>query len=79
MPTLAQFIESLTQEQTKLIQMGLMKDPKSHALTMHNGKGHPKRMGRRDIPNPLMILQVPKTFQIPRRRRRERSALTAIK
>jgi hypothetical protein len=42
-------------------------------------KGHPNRMGRRDIPNPLMILQVPKTLQIPRRRRRrESSALTAI-
>jgi hypothetical protein len=37
--TLAQFIESLTQEQTKLIQMGLMKDPKAHAVTMHYGKG----------------------------------------
>jgi hypothetical protein len=38
MPTLAQFIESLTQEKTKLIHMGLMKDPKAHALTMHDGK-----------------------------------------
>jgi hypothetical protein len=43
MPTLAQFIESLTQEQTKLIQMGLMKDPKAHALTMHDGKGSSKQ------------------------------------
>jgi hypothetical protein len=42
MPTLAQFIESLTQEQTKLIQMGLMKNPKAHALTMHDGKGSSK-------------------------------------
>jgi hypothetical protein len=42
MPTLAQFIESLTQEQTKLIQMGLMKYPKAHALTMHDGKGSSK-------------------------------------
>jgi hypothetical protein len=42
-------------------------------------KGHPNRTGRRDIPTPLMILQVPKTLQIPRRRRRESSALTAIK
>ena len=42
MPTLAQFIESLTQEQTKLIHMGLMKDPKEHALTMHDGKGSSK-------------------------------------
>jgi hypothetical protein len=39
MPTMAQFIESLTQEKTKLIHMGLMKDPKAHALTMHDGKG----------------------------------------
>jgi hypothetical protein len=36
-------------------------------------------MGRRDIPNPLMILQVLKTLQIPRRIRRERNALIAIK
>jgi hypothetical protein len=39
MHTLAQFIECLTQEQEKLIHMGLMKDPKAHALTMHDGKG----------------------------------------
>jgi hypothetical protein len=39
MPMVAQFIESLTQEQKKLIHMGLMKDPKAHALTMHDGKG----------------------------------------
>jgi hypothetical protein len=38
-PTMAQFIESLTQEWKKLIQMGLMKDPKSNALTMHDEKG----------------------------------------
>jgi hypothetical protein len=36
---MAQFIESLTQEQKKIIQMDLMKDPKAHALTMHDGKG----------------------------------------
>jgi hypothetical protein len=41
-------------------------------------KGHPNKLGRRNIPNPLMILQVPKTLQVPRRRRRESSALTAI-
>jgi hypothetical protein len=41
-------------------------------------KGHPNRTGRRDITNPLMILQVPKTLQIPRRRRRESNALTGI-
>jgi hypothetical protein len=42
MPTLAQFIESLTQEKTKLIHIGLMKDPKAHELTMHDGKGSSK-------------------------------------
>jgi hypothetical protein len=41
-------------------------------------KGHSNRIRRRDIPNPLMIFQVPKTLQIPRRRRRESSALTTI-
>jgi hypothetical protein len=40
-------------------------------------KGHPNRTGRRDIPNPLMILQVLETLQIPRRRRRENNTLTA--
>jgi hypothetical protein len=38
MPTMDQCIESLTQEKTKLAHMGLIKDPKSHALTMHDGK-----------------------------------------
>jgi hypothetical protein len=47
-------------------------------------KDHPNITGRRnvtirrDIPNPLTILQVPKTLQIPRRRRRESSELTVI-
>ena len=65
--------------------MGLIKDSKEHALTMHDGKGSSNITGRRnitrrrDIPNPLTILQVPKTLQIPRIRRRESSALTAIK
>jgi hypothetical protein len=39
MPTMTQFIESLTQEKKKFIHMGLMKYPKSHAFTMHDGKG----------------------------------------
>jgi hypothetical protein len=38
-PMMYQFIESLTQEKTKLIQISFMKYPKSHALTMHDGKG----------------------------------------
>ena len=34
MPSLEYFIESLTQEKTKLINMGKIKGPKVHALTM---------------------------------------------
>jgi hypothetical protein len=37
MPSLEDFIESLTQEQTKLINMGAIKGPRAHALTMHDG------------------------------------------
>jgi hypothetical protein len=37
MPSLEDFIESLTQEQTKLINMGTVKGPREHALTMHDG------------------------------------------
>jgi hypothetical protein len=35
MPSLEDFIESLTQDQTKLINMGVIKGPRAHALTMH--------------------------------------------
>jgi hypothetical protein len=37
MPSLEDFVESLTQEQTKLINMGAIKGPRAHALTMHDG------------------------------------------
>jgi hypothetical protein len=37
MPSLEEFIESLTQEQTKLINMGKIKGPKAHALTVQDG------------------------------------------
>jgi hypothetical protein len=37
MPSLEDFIESLTQEQTKLINMGKIKGPKVHALTVQYG------------------------------------------
>jgi hypothetical protein len=37
MPSLEYFIEALRQEQTKLINMGTIKGPKAHALTMHDG------------------------------------------
>jgi hypothetical protein len=36
-PSLDDFIESLTQEKTKLINMGKIKGPRVHALTMHDG------------------------------------------
>jgi hypothetical protein len=39
-PSLEVFIESMTQEQNKLINMGKIKGPKVHALTVHDGSGH---------------------------------------
>jgi hypothetical protein len=38
MPSLEDFIESLTQEQTKLINMGTIKGPRVHTLTVHDGR-----------------------------------------
>jgi hypothetical protein len=40
MPSLEEFIESLTQEQSKLINMGKIKGPKAHALIVQDGSGH---------------------------------------
>jgi hypothetical protein len=37
MPSLEDFIESLTQDQTKLINMGAIKGPRAHSLTVHDG------------------------------------------
>jgi hypothetical protein len=37
MPSLEEFIESLTQEKTKIINMGKMKGPKAYALTVQDG------------------------------------------
>jgi hypothetical protein len=55
MPSLEDFIESLIQEQTKLINMGTIKGPRVHALTVHDGRNlnikkwkahaHPKKEG----------------------------------
>jgi hypothetical protein len=44
MPTLEEFIESITHEQDKLIQMGLIKDSKVHALDVddNNNKSYQK-------------------------------------
>ena len=35
-PSLEDFIESLTEEKTKLINMGTIKGPRAHALTVHD-------------------------------------------
>jgi hypothetical protein len=40
MHSLEAFIESLTQEKSKLINMGKIKVPKVHALTVQDGSGH---------------------------------------
>jgi hypothetical protein len=37
MPSLEDFIKSLTQEQTKLINMGTIKGPRAHTVTVHDG------------------------------------------
>jgi hypothetical protein len=39
-PSLEAFIESLTQEKNKLINMGKIKGHKVHALTVKDGRGH---------------------------------------
>jgi hypothetical protein len=43
-PSLDQFIESLMHEKDKLIQMGVIKSPKAHALVVHerNNTSNPK-------------------------------------
>jgi hypothetical protein len=43
MPSLDDFIESLTQEKTKLIDMGKIKGPKAHELTMQDGSHQYKK------------------------------------
>jgi hypothetical protein len=40
MPSLEEFIESLTQEQTELINMGKIKGPKVHEFTVKDGRSH---------------------------------------
>jgi hypothetical protein len=40
MPSLEAFTESLTQEKNKIINMGKIKGPKVHALTMQDGSDH---------------------------------------
>jgi hypothetical protein len=40
MPSLSKFIEALTQEQDKLIHMGIIKGPKAHALVVHDGRNY---------------------------------------
>jgi hypothetical protein len=40
MPSLEAFIESLTREQNKLINMAKIKGPKAHALTVQDARGH---------------------------------------
>jgi hypothetical protein len=40
MPSLEAFIESLTQEQNKLINMGKIKGPKVHEITVQYGSGN---------------------------------------
>jgi hypothetical protein len=48
MPSLEDFIESLTQEHTKLINMGTIKGPRAHAVTMYDGSHKHKKSKDKD-------------------------------
>jgi hypothetical protein len=54
MPSLEDFIESVTQEQTKLINMGTIKGPRAHALIVHYGshKYHKSKDKRKSHAHP---------------------------
>jgi hypothetical protein len=64
MPSLEEFIESLTQEQTKLINIGTIKDPRAHALTVHDGKKNVINL-KININKNLMHIQKRKGTQNP--------------
>jgi hypothetical protein len=86
MPSLEDFIESSTQEQSKVMNMGKIKGPKAHALTMQDDNDHqyqkseyqykrkthanPKKEG---YSNPSMMPSDPKV------EREEKNSLTSIK
>ena len=48
MPSLKVFIESLTQEQTKLINMGKIKGSKAHALAVQDGSSHQNQKSKHE-------------------------------
>jgi hypothetical protein len=48
MASLEDFIESLTQEKTKLINMGTIKGPRAHALTVHDASHKYKKSKDKD-------------------------------
>jgi hypothetical protein len=48
MPSLEEFIESLTQQQTKVINMEKIKGPKAHAITMQDGSHQYKKYKDKD-------------------------------
>jgi hypothetical protein len=48
MPSLEDFIKSLIQEQTKLINMGTIKGPRAHALNVHDGSQKYKKYKDKD-------------------------------
>jgi ribosomal protein L19E len=88
MPSLEDFMESLTQEQNKLINMGKIKGKKVHTITMQYGIGnqynkskyktkgkHMKIQRRKGTQNPSTMPPDPKV----EREEKGRNALTAIK
>ena len=87
MPSLDDFIESLTQEKTNIINMGTIKGPRAHALIMHDGRHniinvkikinenlmHIRR--RKGTQNPSLMPLDPKE----KREEKERNACTVTK
>jgi hypothetical protein len=84
MHSLEDFIESLTQEKTKLINMGTIKGPRAHALTVQDGShkykkfkykykrkahAHPKKEGTQ---NPSLMPPDPKGKREEKRRKGEK-------
>jgi hypothetical protein len=86
MPSLEVFIESLTQGQNKLINMGKTKGPKVHALAVQDGSNHPNQKSK-ETKGKHMQIQRRKGTQNPstrppdpkvEREEKGRNALTAI-
>jgi hypothetical protein len=65
MPSLEDFIEALTQEQSKIINMGKIKVPKVHTLTVQDGSSHQYHKSKDKYKMKLMQIRIRKDTQNP--------------